>query len=1148
MILRGCITFVLSLGLVWTQEFRSTLSGRVTDPTGAAIPGAKITALSTETGARAETTTGAEGEYTLPFLAPGAFRITAETQGFKRYTQEGVQIGTNTRVTVDIKLEVGSQSESVTISSDAPLLTTATSSVGQVITSSQIENMPMNGRTPLTLAQLAYGVVPSSDPRFTRPFDNGGPAGFSMGGGQGQANELLLDGAPDMTRNRRVAYNPPVDAVTEVKVEAFMADAAYGNTAGGTVNVVMKGGTNEFHGSAYEFNQVSRLKATPFFTNAAGQKKPVTRFNQYGVTAGGPVLIPKLFNGRNRVFFFFAYEGIRQSEPEPTFSTVPTASQRRGDLSALLPLGAIYQLYDPNSGVAEGSRIRRQPIAGNVIPTARLNPIAQSVLAFYPQPNFSGRNDGRDNYFNNQIRSDTFSSYMGRLDLNISDRHKLFWNMRNNDRIENRGNRFDNLATGNFLSRVNWGSAIDDVYTFTPTLVMNTRFNWTRFVEGNIRPSDGFDFTQLGLPASLRASAAKLVFPVMRFESPGSTESFRQLGDSGGDLTPFDTYQGFVTLTKIAGRHSLKFGGDIRRQDESSNGFGNSSGRYEFNSAWARGPLDNSPESPIGQELTAFLLGYPTGGNFQVNATRTQRSYYYAGFVQDDFRVRPNFTINAGLRYERDLGTTERFNRTLNGFDSAATNAVTAAARAAYASSPSALLAAAQFNPLGGVTFANPDRRNIYSTYGAAIAPRLGFTWSPAALGSKTVLRAGVGLFYQGIGTTGVQQPGFSQTTALAANINNFLTPVATLGNPFPGGILQPVGAARGVDTFLGQNVTYTQEKIGQPRTWRWNFNIQRTLGNNTVIEVGYIGSQASHLPLNRDLNFIPRSLLSTTGVRDQGNIDRLTAVVANPFRGLLAGTGINGNTIATEQLLRPYPQFSGQAGVRVEGQTIGSASFHMFQARVEKRFSNGLQFLANYQRSKMLERTEFLNAQDSEVHRRIAGEDRPQRFVFSGSYDLPFGKGKRIGGGAGPWLNRAIGGWKTNVIYTIQPGGPVEWGNVIYLGGDLNWQAGNIAQTFDTSRFNRNAAQQLDRNLRTFSRAFPGYRGHGVNNIDMSLFKDIQIAERFIAQLRGESFNAFNRTQFNGPELNPTNGNFGRITSAANLPRTYQLALRLRW
>ena len=388
--LRLCAVLLMGLGIAGAQEFRSTLSGRVLDTSGAAMPGIKVNVTNNETGARFETTSTESGEYTIPFLAPGPYRLQAEAQGFKQYVQERIQIGTNTRVSQDVTLEIGSQSDAVTVTADASLLQTATASVGQVIGTQQIENLPMNGRTPLTLAQLSFGVTPSSDPRFTRPFDNGGPAGFSMGGGQSQSNELLLDGTPDMTKNRRVAYNPPVDAVSEIKVEAFQPDAAYGNTGGGTVNVVMRGGTNDFHGSAYEFNQVSRLKAVPIFTKRAGQQKPVTRFNQYGMSAGGPLVIPKVFNGHNKVFWFFSFEGIKQSEPEPTFSTVLTQEQRNGDLSALLRIDNSYQIYDPATSVLENGRVVRQPFPNNIIPSNRLNPVAKSIIGNVPLPNQPG--------------------------------------------------------------------------------------------------------------------------------------------------------------------------------------------------------------------------------------------------------------------------------------------------------------------------------------------------------------------------------------------------------------------------------------------------------------------------------------------------------------------------------------------------------------------------------------------------------------------------------------------------------------------------------------------------------------------------------------------------------------------------------------
>lgn len=1140
--IRAAVVAVAAVCL-WGQEFRSTVSGRVTDPSGAAVAGAQITAVEKSTGAKYDTTSTATGEYTLPFLPPGQYTISAEAMGFRKHLQSGVNVGTNQRLTVEIPMQLGSVTDAITVSEDAAMLQTATASVGQVITSQQIASLPMNGRTPLTLAQLSYGVTPSSDPRFTRPFDNSGPSGFSMGGGQSQSNELLLDGAPDMTRNRRVAYNPPVDTVQEVKVEAFQPDAAYGNTGGGTVNVVMRGGTNDFHGSAYEFHQNQRLKATPFFTNSAGQTKPVTRFNQYGVTAGGPIFIPKIYNGRNKTFFFFAYEGIRQSEPEPTFSTVPTAAERAGDFSQLLAVNSIYTMYDPNTGVPSGSRIRRTPFPANKIPADRLNPVAGNFLKYIPAPNFNGGQtgaDGTNNYFNNAIRSDTFFSYMGRFDYNISDRHKLFLSARNNDRLENRGNRFSNIATGNFLSRINWGTTLDDVYTISPTWFVNTRLNWTRFDEGSRRPHDGFDMTSLGLPASLAQASTRLVLPRVDFAN------FTPIGDSGGNATPYDSYQVFLAFTKVAGRHNLKFGTDLRTQRESSTSYGNSAGQYAFSQAWTRGPLDNSPTAPLGQDLSAFMLGMPTGGSFDVNAALTQSTKYFSFFVQDDWRVSRTLSLNLGLRYERETGTIERWNRTVAGFDAGAQLAVTADAKAAYAARPSALLPASQFNPVGGVLFAGDGQRNVSSPPSSAISPRFGFSWSPESLGGKTVIRGGAGIFYSTFGLFGINQPGYSQRTQMVATLNNFLTPAATLSNPFPSGILSPVGNSLGVNTFLGQSVAYVNRSLDQPRTTRWNFNIQREVAKDLLLEIGYMGSKATGLPINRNINYVPAQFLSTSQVRDQATIDRLTALTPNPFRNLLPGTGLNGSNIATENLLRPYPQFSGDGGVQEQTQTVGYSNFHMLQVRLDKRFTNGLQFLTNFQWSKFNEATSFLYAAAPGPEYRIAGEDRPFRFVFSSTYELPFGRGKSLLGDVGRAADLIVGGWQMAGIVNMQSGGPVSWGNMIYYGGDLNWDPRNLQQTFDTTRFETDARKQPDRNVRSFNTGFTAYRADKIANIDFSILKHFTLVERVRLQLRAEAFNLFNHAIFGGPNTSATNRNFGKITSQSNLPRTVQLALRL--
>jgi hypothetical protein len=342
-----CILALTLCQALVAQEFRATITGRVTDAQNSAVPGARITVTLLSTGARSETTTGADGLYTIPFLTPGTYRVEAEAQGFKRNSRDNFEAPTGERSSLDIQLEVGSFTETINVTAEASLLETATATMGQVISSSQVENMPMNGRTPLVLAQLAMGVVPNSDPKFNRPFDNAGPSGFSMGGAPSQSNELLIDGAPDTTGNLRVAYNPPVDAVSEVRVHAFESDAAYGHTGGGTANVVLKSGTNTVHGSASEFNQTSALAATPFFTNAAGLPNPVTRYNQWGLTAGGPLWVPKLYNGRNKTFWFFAWEDIKDSFPEPLTTTVPTAAERNGDLSALSKSGPTIRSTTP---------------------------------------------------------------------------------------------------------------------------------------------------------------------------------------------------------------------------------------------------------------------------------------------------------------------------------------------------------------------------------------------------------------------------------------------------------------------------------------------------------------------------------------------------------------------------------------------------------------------------------------------------------------------------------------------------------------------------------------------------------------------------------------------------------------------------------
>ncbi len=1143
----GVAAVMLAAFPVFSQQFRGSLSGRVLDQQAAAVPGAKIAVTETETGAKFNTVSNADGSYVVPFLPPGPYSLAVEASGFKKYVNNQVRITTNEREQIDVTLEIGTIDQSVTVSAESSMLETATASTGQVINTRQIENMPINGRAPLVLAQLAYGVTPNSDPKFSRPFDNSGPSGFSMGGAPNQSNELLIDGSPDTTRNLRVSYNPPPDAVAEVKVETFQTDAAYGHTGGGTVNVVMKGGTNSFHGSAYDFNQVSKLAATPWFTNRAGQKKSQLIFNQWGMSASGPIWLPKIYNGKNKLFWFFSYEGIHDAFPEPLTNTVATAAERSGDFSQLLTAGSNYAIYDPLTGVQNGSRVSRTPFTGNQIPSNRLSPIAKNLLNdFIPLPNQPGTNDGANNYLADSVRRDVFDGYLGRLDYNISDRHKLFYNFRHNYRVEDRNNAYHNIATGNLLNRINWGTMVDDVYTFSPTVVLNTRLNWTRFTEANDKPSAGFDFTKLGYPSYLAAASQRLVLPVI------DLNQFTDFGTDGGDRTPYDIFQIFTSITKIQGQHSLKTGFDIREARESSSSYGNSSGSYTFREDYTRGPLDNSPTAPLGQDLASFMLGYPTGGSYAINSFRTQQAKYWAVFLQDDYRPKSNLTLNMGLRYEGDLGTTERFNRSVAGFDPTATLAVTAAAQANYAAKPvSGGVAPSAFNPKGGLLFEGQNGDRIYNTKRGYFSPRFGVAWNPGNKG--TVIRAGVGVFVASIGTQGVNAPGFSASnTVLGSSTTSNLRPAVTLDNPFPTGIQQPTGASLGVNTFVGQSVTFYNPNPLNPYSIRWNIDVQRGIGKGMLLEVGYTGNHAVHLTMDQSLNYTPAQYLSTEPIRDAAQvavINRNSATVPNPFAGLLPGTNLNGSTVSFTQLVQPYPQFT---GVTMQATNASSSYYHALQVRLEKRFSHGFQFLTNYQFGRTIARDNLLNA-FGPIEKRPADIDRPHRFVTSFNWELPFGRGKALLGSVpgfgGAVLDRIVGGWNINGIFSYESGGPAgSWGDVVYVGGPLNWDANNVDHTFDTTRFIRDSSLQPSNHIRTFPTRFADLRLPPTKNVDSSIIKNTRIKENVNLQYRCEFFNTFNHPVFNGPNLSPTSSAFGTISGVYNLERHIQMALRLTW
>jgi len=1155
------------------QEFRGTFSGLISDPTGAPLPGAKVTVTEIRTGVKNQTVADSAGEYTAPFLLPGDYSIAAEAPSFKQYIRQNIHLGAGDHTVIDIKLEVGDATQSVSVSAEAPLLTSENASVGQAITTKEVEELPLNGRTPMVLASLSLGVIATGQPGLIHPFDAGGAAGWSIGGGYAQTSEILVDGSPNATWDGRLAYSVPQDAVQEVRIKAFDTDAAFGHTGGGTINQVMKGGTNTLHGSLYEFTQPDTLVANNFFNNAKGVARPVTHFNQYGASVGGPVLIPKVFDGRNKLFWFFAWETLKDSQPNANFVTVPTDAEKTGDLSLFLSADKTI-IYNPTTGVLNGSTITRSPFPNNVIPTSMLNPIALAYLKFYPEPNVTPtRADGYQNYANNATTNDDYNNELGRLDYNMSEKNRIFFDIRRTGYSQIKNDYFNNIAEGSVLYRNNWGGSLDDVYVFNSSNVLNVRLNFTRLAEVHALPSTGFDPTSLGFPSYIAANSEYLQLPVINFSS---NSGFQALGATGASNLPSQSLQLFSDWVHIKGAHTFKFGVDARQYRLNTFTSGNSTGTYSFSgNSYVRASSSASSTVAAGQDFASFLLGLPYSATYDLNTFGSWFSYYTAGFVQDDWRVSHTLTVNVGARFDHDSPYHEKYGRTVDGFNDTTPSPLAAAAIAAYAKSPVAQLPVSQFNPVGGLTFPTGGNTVAYNNTSHLISPRVGFAWSPERLHNKTVIRGGFGMFVSPVtistlAITGAystspitNQEGFSQSTAPSVTSNNYLTPGLSLSNPFPTGFTAPAGSSAGLNTFAGQTISFLSPNVSNPYALRWNMGVQQQLTKNMMLELVYVGNHGVHLPVAvTQINGLPRSLLSTLNTRDAAE-NYLSNSVANPFSGLQ--TSENTATTTVAQLLAKYPQFplgyssgswSGSGGIIEQNLNVGSSYFESMNARVSQRFSNNLYFTFNYIWSKLIEKDSWLNDTDAQPEKRISPSDHPQRFVVAASYQLPFGAHQKYDLHS-KWANTVAGGWHINSIYTFQVGAPITWvngssatpGDYVYLGGPLTVDPRQVnGVAFNTAAFDTKTADAFNYHIRTFSTTFPNARADGINQLDASVLKrfDLPKYERSYFELRFEGFNIVNHPVFAAPNTTATNAAFGTITATANLVRTIQVAAKI--
>ena len=908
---------LLLLGLpAAAQDARGTIVGRVSDPSGAVLPGAQVAVVNPAMGTRLSLTTNSEGMYLAPLLQPGTYSVEVTAQGFKKAVRNNVELRIGDRLDISMALEVGAADQSVTVTEELPLLNAESASVGTVIDSLRVASLPLSYGNPFLLIGLTAGVTFNGSVRLDRPFEPTHIVNFSMGGTRGNLNDITIDGAPTTaTANANevtAAYVPPTDIVQEFKVQTATFDAQFGQTQGGVTNISIKSGTNQLHGSAgYSFYRPA-MWANDFFNNKSGLPVPNFEFNRWGGSISGPVVIPKLYNGRNKTFFLWGYEGITDSRPrhDDTSNTVPTAAMHDGDFSALLAAGASYAVYDPASRIKlSNGRYQETAFPGNIVPKARFNPVGAAILGWYPStPKSAGDAVGLGNYRDASLaeKADYWNT-TGRLDQIIGDKQRFFVRLSAYRRDSTYNDYFANAFTGIQFWFDSKAGVFDHVYTLSPTMVLNTRYSYNRFIRGSDGNAlgTGFDVTKLGFSPTFAAQIPKDVARFPRINLTG------YIGNGfTGESRPVNNHTVSATLSKAQGKHSLRSGFEFRIYQEADGFFSNQqSGNFTFDSTYTRGPLDNSSTSPssLGQSVASLLLGLPGSSSITRAANYIEQSNSWGFFIQDDWKILPKLSLNLGVRYEFETPLHERFNRSTLDFDTSYVQDFSAAAQSAYAKAYPSISGGFAELPVdalvlkGGMTFAGQNGNNgsLYKTPKNVFMPRVGLAYQ---LTNKTVLRAGFGLFAGFLGERrgDVQQNGFTQNTNLVLTRDNGLTWDTTLANPFPDGITEPKGNADGKKTYLGQGFTYFNQNPKVPMTMRWELGMQQELKGATL-EVNYVGSKTNHIELStvtsgsttalgRNINALPAQYWSTMRTRDDTWNNYLSASISNPLYGLVAG------------------------------------------------------------------------------------------------------------------------------------------------------------------------------------------------------------------------------------------------------------------
>jgi len=1133
------IMLALSSHTATAQETGASMNGTVRDGTGGTVNNAGITAIDTATNARATAQSQSGGEYTLLNLRPGTYTLKVTAPGFRSYEQNGILLNLNQHATVDITLQLGSVQQQVVVNADVSGLDTTSAELTSEVNGASISNLPLNTRESYSLLEMVPGFFGSIGNDYNA-------VSYSIDGGDESYGDVLVDGTPagfpTVNGVQGVGIFPSVDAIGEFRLLAQGYPAEFGRSLDGILNVVFKSGTNRFHGTAFEFIRTSNMDANDFFSNLNHVPLPNFHRNQFGGVLDGPIY-------RNKTFFLVSSELLLQNQFQSLTTTVPTLLQRSGDFSQTYgPNGNLITIYNPYTTTLNPTtgNYTRTAYPGNKIPSSAMSKVAQAVLNYFPLPNTTGNAvTNANNYYANGSTIAQTISWDVRVDHTISDRQKIFGRYSNRYYDSDPGPLFpaaaavaEGLINGEDFSR---GITAGYTLTLNPRAIVDTRLGFARTLYNYLNNSLGFQDTTIGLPGTI--DAAPGVTPLFPQMDPAG---YVGLGNNGERHNAFMTYDLISSLTLERGRHIFKIGFDGRLIRVNDNEASYGAGGYTFGTNWTQGPNPNAASAYAGNGLASMLIGLGTGYVIQDYKNVATQSYYFAEYLQDDWRITPKLTLNLGVRYDLDSPRTERFNR-MNYFNPTI-------------ASP---LATAVPGLTGGLVFVgvNGHSRHQYHVDWNNIAPRIGFAYAASA---STVVHGAFAQVYgpstqQAAGTVGPY--GWRVQTNWVESLDG-ITPYqcpttgpclgGNLDNPFPQGFTTPPGSADGLSTGVGSLLEGVLQQDATPFSLQWNLDVQQKLPFDMTGDIAYVSNRGRQLIQSGegglDLDQLPVSDLSLGSA--------LNASVPNPFYGSITTGSLAAKTTSREQLLIQYPQWLEMWPLRAQG---GRSQYDGLQLTLNKRLSSGVQLQGSYVWSKNFwngtTHQDTFHPMDDYA---IASQDIHQRFVMSYIYQLPFGRGRRFGSHISAWQDTAFGGWQINGITTFQGGNPLQItaSNTLSsfdfqtLYANTNFQNPSLSgpikerytKYFNTAYFSQPAAFTLGDGPAYYNQL----RGPGLDNTDFSLFKEFSPVERLKAQFRAEAFNVFNHPQFSNPNTSVTSTSFGAITAQANSPRQVQFGLKL--